>query len=104
MFGLPTIVAMREPTRDVMVEGQTGICIDAPTPLAIADAIEMLARDRDRARRMGEQARQLALARFDSRLSAQRILEIYRSVCEKHRPCASERSSQLRGATPPGQA
>ena len=104
LFSLPTIVAMREPTSDVVVAGETGICIDAPTPLAIANAIEMLARDRDRARRMGEQARQLALARFDSRLSAQKILEIYRSVCEKHRASASERSSQLRGATPPGQA
>lgn len=81
LFGLPTIVAMRNPTRDVIVPGETGLCIDEPTPVAIADAIQALAQDRVRARRMGDQARQMALSRFDSRVCAANMLALYREIC-----------------------
>ena len=80
LFGVPTIVAMKDPTRDVVIPGETGLCIDAPTPEAIANAIEALATDRDRARAMGEVARRLALARFDSSVSAAKMLELYRRI------------------------
>lgn len=83
LFGLPTIVAMRNPTRDVVVAGETGLCIDHPTPVAIADAIQELARDRPWACRMGELARQLALDRFESRVCAVRMLALYREVCAR---------------------
>lgn len=102
LFGLPTIVAMREPTSDVVVAGRTGICIDTPTPLAIADAIATLAQDRNLASRMGTQGRQLALTRFDSRLSAQKILNVYVRVYETFHPRATEVLSQREGASPPG--
>ncbi len=81
LFGLPTIVAMRDPTSDVIVPGETGLCIDTPTPLAIADAIQSLAEDRPRARRMGEHARQLALGRFESSHTATKVLALYRRLC-----------------------
>ena len=81
LFGLPTLVAMRNPTDDVVVPGRTGLCIDVPTPDAIADAIETLATDRAQAQRMGEEARRMALARFQSHISAAKMLDIYRRVC-----------------------
>ncbi len=81
LFGLPTIVAMRDPTRDVIVHGETGLCIDRPTPVAIADAIQALAQDRALARRMGEQARRMALERFESRVCAAKMLALYRETC-----------------------
>ena len=74
---MPTIVAMRDPTTDVVVPGRTGLCIESPTPEAIAQAIATLASDREAARRMGEEARLLARGRFDSRICAARMLEIY---------------------------
>lgn len=80
LFGLPTIVAMRHPTADVIVHGETGLCIAEPTPAAIAEAIEVLARDRDHARTMGLRARQLAIGRFDSSVCATRMLELYRRL------------------------
>ncbi len=83
LFGLPTIVAMQNPTRDVIVSGETGLCIDHPTPIAIADAIQALAQDRPRARRMGEQARRMALERFESRVCASKMLALYRKVCAR---------------------
>ena len=81
LFGLPTIVAMRNPTRDVVIPGETGLCIDEPTPIAIADAIQSLAQDRPRARRMGENARRMAPERFESRVCATKMLDLYRVVC-----------------------
>ena len=80
LFGLPTVVAMRDPTHDVIVSGVTGLCIAEPTPAAIADAIQSLASDRTKAQRMGAKARELALTRFESSLSAARMLELYREV------------------------
>ena len=81
LYGLPTVVAMRDPTDDVVVAGRTGLCIDVPTPDAIADAIETLATDRAQAQRMGDEARRMALARFQSHISAEKMLDIYRRVC-----------------------
>lgn len=81
LFALPTIVAMRNPTNDVIVPGETGLCIDAPSPEAIAKAIQVLAEDRPRARSMGERARQLAVGRFESGRTAQKMLALYRRLC-----------------------
>lgn len=81
LFGLPTVVAMRNPTADVVVPGRTGLCIDVPTPEAIADAIQALAADRLASRRMGAEARRAALQRFESRISAARMLDLYRTIC-----------------------
>ena len=81
LYGLPTVVAMRNPTDDVVVPGRTGLCIDVPTPDAIADAIETLATDRAQAQRMGDEARRMALTRFQSHISAEKMLGIYRRVC-----------------------
>ncbi len=84
LFGLPTIVAMKNPTSDVVIPGQTGLCIDVPTPEAIANAIEALALDRARAKAMGEKARSIALARFESSVSADKMLELYRRLAVRH--------------------
>lgn len=83
LYGLPTIVAMREPTADVIIDGETGICISEPTPLAIADAIQCLANDRERSRAMGLKARLLAIGRFDSKICAEKMLATYKSVAER---------------------
>lgn len=83
LFGLPTVVAMRDPTSDVIVNEKTGLCIDDPTPEAIADAVQGLCGDRARASEMGAEARRLALSRFESSKTAQRMLDLYRKVCAR---------------------
>ncbi len=80
LFGLPAIVAMRDPTEDVFIADRTAICIADPTPVAIADAIERLATNPALARAMGEQARQLALGRFESGVTAAKTLSLYRRL------------------------
>lgn len=80
LFGLPAIVAMRGPTDDVVVPGVTGLCIDAPEPAAIADAIVALASDRPRARGMGAEGRRRGVERFESLQTARRTLAVYQRV------------------------
>lgn len=80
LFARPSIVAMRNPTSDVVIHGRTGLCIDESTPQAIAEAIESLASDRVAVREMGLEARKAALLRFDSRIGASRVFELYNRV------------------------
>lgn len=82
LYGLPAIVAMENPTTDVIRHGHTGICINKPDIELIADAIEMLALDRDRCRAMGRSARESAMQRFESSISAKKILRIYEEVIQ----------------------
>jgi len=78
--GVPAIVAVRDPRPDTMVDGETGVCVPARDPQALAAAIEALYRDRAAVRRMGEQARALALRNFDVRRNAAEVLALYRRV------------------------
>jgi glycosyltransferase involved in cell wall biosynthesis len=91
--GVPGIVAVRNPTPDTLIDGETGLCIPARDPQALADAIGRLARDRAETKRMGANAHRLALENFDVRRNAGRVLGIYRRVLgradEGARSCAS---------------
>lgn len=80
LYGLPAIVAMRNPTRDVIEHEKTGICIDRPHVTLIADAIQRLAEDDQWCRQLGENARQAAMQRFESTICAIRMLRIYNDV------------------------
>jgi glycosyltransferase involved in cell wall biosynthesis len=80
LFGLPTIVAMKNPTSDVIVPDVTGLCIDTPTPVAIADAIATLAQDWPRARAMGAAAYASAIDRFERSRVGQRMLALYQRI------------------------
>jgi hypothetical protein len=68
--------------------------------MAIADAIEAMARDRDAARAMGARARCMALTRFDSRVSALKMLELYRRICTRSLAVGAT-SSHGGGVVPP---
>jgi hypothetical protein len=47
-FGVPSIVAVRRPRADTLVDGVTGLAFTPGDAVALADAIERLARDRGR--------------------------------------------------------
>jgi len=82
-FEVPSIVAVRCPTADTIVPGETGICISKADPVLIADAIEFLYKNPEERRRMGRNARKLAETNFDIRANAARLLEIYREMAFK---------------------
>jgi glycosyltransferase involved in cell wall biosynthesis len=76
-YGIPSIVAVRDPLPDTIVHGQTGICIDVPEPERIADAIEYLCRDPVERARLGRGAKDLARRSFDRQLNAAAIHAVY---------------------------
>lgn len=82
-FEVPSIVAIRNPPPDTIVHGETGLCIDGPDPIALADAIEYLYRNPDDRRRMGKNARRLAENNFDVSKNAGEIMGIYERVLAK---------------------
>jgi glycosyltransferase involved in cell wall biosynthesis len=81
--GVPSIVAVDHPSPDTFVPGETGVQVPARDPAALATAIEQLSLRRHDVRRMGQAARRLAEANFDSRKNAHRVLEIYQRLTPK---------------------
>ena len=79
-FGVPSIVAVREPRADTLIHGETGLAIAPRAADQLADAIERMATDRDGTRRMGEAARQMAEHNFSVQRNASRLLGVYRQV------------------------
>lgn len=82
-FGAPSIVAVRTPRVDTLIDRETGIAIDEPDPRMIADAIIYFATNRDEVARMGSNARALALRNFVPAKNAERLLEVYRRVASQ---------------------
>ena len=77
---VPSIVAIRKPEPDTFVHGETGLGVPPRDPEALADAIGYFQRQPDEIKRMGEAAYRLAIANFDARRNAQKVLAIYRRV------------------------
>lgn len=81
--GVPSIVAVRNPPPDTIVNGETGICIDHSDSTLLANAIEKLHLDRSELLRLGENARRLALTNFDINKNALKVLKIYQNLFDK---------------------
>ena len=78
--GVPSIVALRAPKPDTLVDGVTGLAIPPRDSAALADAIARLAEDPQLAKTMGAAARAMAHRNFDPRTNAALLLNVYRSV------------------------
>jgi phosphatidyl-myo-inositol dimannoside synthase len=82
--GLPVVACRAAAIPEVVRDGLTGVLVPPRDPTALADALEQLARDRGRARRLGEEGRR-RVAEFAPRRVAERFLDAVRSIvsCEK---------------------
>nr|WP_295885357.1 glycosyltransferase family 4 protein [uncultured Devosia sp.] len=78
--GVPSIVALRAPKPDTLVDGVTGLAVPPRDAIALADAIARLAQDREQAKTMGAAARVMAHRNFDPSSNSANLLELYRSV------------------------
>jgi alpha-maltose-1-phosphate synthase len=65
---------------EVVLQGETGLLVPPADPGALADAVNELVADPDRAAAMGETGRRRAVERFSWRAIAEQTLELYRSV------------------------
>ena len=79
--GLPVVCTeLGTGTSYVNVHGQTGWVVPTRDPTALAAAIGDLLHDEPKRRRMGEQARERALADFSLESMADRVLDVYSEV------------------------
>lgn len=84
-YGVPSVVAVREPFPDTLVDGGTGIAIAAPSGRLLAEALARFDDDRPATKRMGEAARALAQANFTPADNAAKMEKIYEDVVHERR-------------------
>ena len=65
---------------EVVADGETGLLVPPDDPDALAESINALTRDRDRAKAMGAAGRERAQTQFDWGKIAGQTAELYRSV------------------------
>jgi glycosyltransferase involved in cell wall biosynthesis len=82
IFGIPSIVTMRDKKEDVVEDGVTGLICPERNPQALAEAIEKLADDPDWCRTMGETAKEKYRMQFAPERAASKTLEIYHDLLQ----------------------
>ena len=78
--GIPSIVAVENPSPDTFVHGQTGLSIPARDSLSLAKAILFFAQNPSERKRMGQNAKKLALANFDTHTNSKKLLQAYKDL------------------------
>lgn len=78
--GVPSIVCVERPYPDTLVAGETGLTVPPRDPAALAAAIRHFADDRAEVRRMGDNARRLAVENFVPAKNAAKLLAVYQRV------------------------
>lgn len=77
---VPSIVSVENPKADTLVDGETGIAIQARAPQKLAEAILYFADHPEEVGRMGRNAKQLADANFEPTVNARKLFAVYTKV------------------------
>lgn len=77
-LSIPSIVTVRRPTPDTLVDGVTGVAVPPRDAAALANAIASLAADRGRAARMGAAAHELAVSNFLPQRNSMKLFALYK--------------------------
>lgn len=80
LFGVPSIVALKEPEDDTIIDKETGICIENPTAIALAEAIAFFLENPEERVRMGNNAQNFASSIFNINENAKKVVGIYHNV------------------------
>jgi glycosyltransferase involved in cell wall biosynthesis len=75
--GKPVVASAVGGTPELVVDGETGLLVPPGDEEALADALDTLMRDPDRARRMGEAGLARVRAEFDADALTARVLTLY---------------------------
>lgn len=78
--GIPVIASDFPLWRQIVDGNACGICVNPLDPVAIAKAIDILARDPDLARRMGENGRKAVEGKYNWSREEDKLLRFYREV------------------------
>lgn len=75
--GIPVIASDFPLWREIIVGNDCGLCVDPMDPIAIADAIDFLVQNPDRARQMGQNGQRAVLERYNWTVEEARLLAFY---------------------------
>lgn len=84
--GLPLVAAQGAGSAEVVVDGLTGLLVEPKDPTAIADAIARLIESSELRTRLGANARELAVSRFDVSRVAERTRACYAELLAAKEP------------------
>lgn len=82
-LGKPVIASRVGGTPEVVVDGETGLLVEPANPQALAQALTVLLRNPQRARRMGEAGRARVERLFDLERTVDQIEELYRELASR---------------------
>ena len=82
-YGIPSVVAVRDPVADAVIHEVTGLAIAEPQPPLIADALQRLVEDPELRGRLGAQARGWAKQTFTIESNAARMAELYQAIVSR---------------------
>jgi protein-tyrosine phosphatase len=102
-LGKPVVATAVGGVPEVVQHGVTGLLVEPGDEAALAGACLELARDRDRAKRLGAQGREVVAEGFSHERSGGALMDAYRSVATTHLPRTdiSNRVASDRGASAP---
>ncbi len=89
-MGLPIVASRRGMLPELVADGERGLVVD-DTPEKLAAAIVALARDSERRKALGSQARDYALQRFSLERQAEVVGAVYRELLARHAARAAGR-------------
>jgi glycosyltransferase involved in cell wall biosynthesis len=84
--GLPCVGRDVPGTRDVLVDGETGLLVDSETPAALAAAIQRLLEDAPLAAQLGAAARDFIADHYELNILLERELDLLEGVARDARP------------------
>lgn len=79
-LGLPVIVSDFPLWRDVVDGAGCGVCVPPDDVVALAAALELLAREPEAARRMGDRGREAAIARYRWETEEEKLVRLYEEL------------------------
>jgi glycosyltransferase involved in cell wall biosynthesis len=84
-LGLPAVVTRTGGSPELVVDGECGYVVEPNEPRALANALQALAADRDRARRMGTAARERIGTRFNVEQGVAAHAQLYAELARRPR-------------------
>jgi glycosyltransferase involved in cell wall biosynthesis len=81
-------------------DGCTGLLVEPEDPKALADAVVTLLRDPARRRAMGAAGRRMVAEQYDADRCLDRLVEVYRRVCERKPSTLARARSTASGSEP----
>ncbi|OGP66151.1 MAG: hypothetical protein A2170_00725 [Deltaproteobacteria bacterium RBG_13_53_10] len=78
--GKPVLVSKIPPLTEIVVDGESGLLVDHDNPKAFAEAIIWLLKNKEEARRIGEQGAKRVTEVFSAERMAQKTFQLYKTL------------------------